>query len=251
TDSHGFTRFAEIGITVNKAAPVVTITAPQAGASFSGPVAFTATATDFRDGDLTSSIRWSSSIGGSLGVGGSVTAPSLAPGLHVVTAQVTDRDGLVGSTTVSIAVGNTAPVVAIQEPVSGAAAGAGQAIRFRGTATDTGDGNLSSSLRWFSSVNGQIGTGPTFTTSALSRGTHMISAVATDSKGVSGRAYVYVKVSAGGAGNAPPVVNITAPAAGTTVAPGATLTFAASALDDVDGDRSNGITWVSDVDGYL
>jgi hypothetical protein len=165
TDSHGFTRFAEIGLTVNKAVPVVTITLPQNGASFSGPVSFTATATDYRDGDLTSQIRWSSSIGGSLGVGSNVNAPSLGNGLHVVTAQVTDRDGLVGSATVSIAVGNTAPVVAIQEPVSGAAAARVRSSASAAPATDSGDGNLSSSIKWFSSFNGQIGTGATFTTS--------------------------------------------------------------------------------------
>jgi hypothetical protein len=72
----------------------------------------------------------------------------------------------------------------------------------------------------------------------------MISAVATDSKGVSGRSFVYVKITAGGVGYAPP--SSTSPRRGRhDDRAGANLTFTASALDDVDGDRSNGITWVS------
>ena len=68
------------------------------------------------------------------------------------------------------------------------------------------DGNIAPSLVWTSSIDGQIGAGASFGTSTLSAGTHTITAVATDSLGVTAAASVTVVV------NGTPVVSITAPA---------------------------------------
>jgi hypothetical protein len=79
--------------------PSVQITAPSAGATFAEgePVAFAGSATDADDGDLTTSLVWTSSRDGVIGNGGSFTRSDLSPGAHTITAEVTDSDGLTAS----------------------------------------------------------------------------------------------------------------------------------------------------------
>ena len=81
---------------------------------------------------------------------------------------------------------NTAPVVTITSPTANASFVAGVAITFTGSATDAEDGNRTASLVWTSSLQGQIGTGGTFTVSTLSAGTHVITARATDTANLAG-----------------------------------------------------------------
>ena len=60
----------------------------------------------------------------------------------------------------------------------------GDAIQFSCTAEDTEDGPLiGSSVVWISNIDGQIGTGTSFT-KVLSAGLHTIEVTATDSQGV-------------------------------------------------------------------
>ncbi len=51
--------------------------------------------------------------------------------------------------------------------------------------------------------------------------------------------------------NATPTVTITAPADGTTIAPGDSVTFTGTATDSEDGGLTAGLAWVSDLDGAL
>src|SRR5207248_2285283 len=78
-------------------------------------VPFTATATDFEDGDLTAHLTWSSSRDGTLGMGGSITASALSAGIHTITASVSDSSGKLGSMQVIVTI-NTPPVVTITAP---------------------------------------------------------------------------------------------------------------------------------------
>jgi hypothetical protein len=78
----------------------------------------------------------------------------------------------------------TPPQVTISTPVDGSVFTQGAMISFSGSASDTEDGNLGPSLQWTSSVNGPIGTGVAFSTSALSVGAHTITASVTDSDGL-------------------------------------------------------------------
>jgi len=82
--------------------------------------------------------------------------------------------------------GNTAPAVSISAPADGSTFTEGTSVQFTGTASDTQDGNLTSSLAWTSSLDGSIGSGGSFTRSNLSVGTHTITASVTDSGGLSG-----------------------------------------------------------------
>jgi hypothetical protein len=56
-------------------------------------------------------------------------------------------------------------------------------VTFSGSASDTQDGSLTSKLVWKSSIDGQIGTGGSFSR-ALTAGTHQITATVTDSGGL-------------------------------------------------------------------
>jgi hypothetical protein len=86
-------------------APVVAIALPVDGASFAqgSVIDFSATADDLEDGDLTGSLQWVSNLSGSLGSGGSV-ATTLPPGLHHITASVSDSGGMQGDDRISVGV---------------------------------------------------------------------------------------------------------------------------------------------------
>ncbi|MDH4169643.1 MAG: DUF1996 domain-containing protein [Acidimicrobiia bacterium] len=89
--------------------PVVSIDQPTNDATVvdGDPVTFVGTAIDPEDGDLTSSVVWTSNLDGHVGTGGSVTA-DLSVGTHTVTAAVSDTVGARGEATVGVTV--TAPV---------------------------------------------------------------------------------------------------------------------------------------------
>jgi len=78
-------------LTVLNTSPVVAIESPITDANFAigSNVMFQATANDSEDGDISSSIVWGSSIDGSLG-SGNVISTVLSPGMHVISASVTD-----------------------------------------------------------------------------------------------------------------------------------------------------------------
>jgi hypothetical protein len=94
--------------------------------------------------------------------------------------------------------GNTAPAVSITSPADNASFAAGSPITFAGSASDAQDGTISSSLEWMSSRDGVIGTGASFSTSALTAGTHTITASASDSGGLTGSASITLTVTSGG-----------------------------------------------------
>jgi len=89
---------------------------------------------------------------------------------------------------------NTAPVVNITAPTSGASFTTTDTITFAGTAVDSEDGTLSSSLVWTSNISGQIGTGASFTRT-LTAGTHIITASVTDSGGLVGTKSITITVT--------------------------------------------------------
>lgn len=103
TDRSGLTGTAAILVTLvaeempPNMAPVVMITSPEDGLEVpSGTVlAFTATAVDAEDGDLSAHIQWQSSQDGELGSGpGPVVTVALSDGTHSISARVTDSGGI-------------------------------------------------------------------------------------------------------------------------------------------------------------
>jgi hypothetical protein len=199
TDSMGVVGSRTITVTVETdVAPVVTVATPTNGQNFltGAPITFTGTALDSLDGALTGTIEWTSSRDGVLGTGGSITRSNLSTGTHTITARATDSAALIGSASITIGVQvPAAPTVQITAPAGTVSVTFGAPVPFAGTATDTFDINLTSQLRWTSSRDGAIGVGGSFTRSSLSRGTHTITATATDSHGSSGSATVTVIVN--------------------------------------------------------
>ena len=94
------------GTTVPNNAPTVEITAPANNAEFATgtSITFTGSASDAEDGDLATSIVWSSSIDGTLGTAPGIVT-TLSDGTHTITAKVTDSGGKTASVTITIKVG--------------------------------------------------------------------------------------------------------------------------------------------------
>jgi hypothetical protein len=269
TDSHGLARSAETSVTVTPSGPLVTITAPGDGSAHLGALRFEATAIDARDGDLTGALCWTSSQGGVIGTGGVLPAVSLPPGLHVVTASATDREGRAGSAQTTVTVGALAPTVEITAPVAGDARRAGEivvaagaAVSFAGQAVDVDGGGLGTALVWRSHLAGTLATGRAFTASTLASGRHIVTASATGRSGLTGtaRIVVIVEMPVGGSGAgggsaspgaAAPTVTISAPASGAAIGAGASVSLAATARDREGTDLSRRVSWSSSLEGYL
>ena len=171
--------------------PVATIQTPAAGTSFAQgeTISFTGSATDPEYGALTgASLVWTSSLDGQIGTGTSFSSSTLSVGTHTITLTVTDPREAVGTISISITVlANQAPTTVVSAPANGATFDEGETVTFTGSATDPEDGALTGvALVWSSNIDGQIGTGGSFTRDDLSPGTHTINLTATDSEGASG-----------------------------------------------------------------
>ncbi|HEV7991674.1 MAG TPA: PKD domain-containing protein [Gemmatimonadaceae bacterium] len=135
-------------------------------------------------------------------------------GSYSVTLTVTDAQGLTNSVTKSVQVPtpppNQPPTVTISAPADGATYAQGQSVTFTASATDPEDGTLSgASLVWYSNIDGQIGTGSSFSTTALSQANHLITVTATDAQGAQSGAVVHVSITAPlPPGNQPPLASI-------------------------------------------
>jgi hypothetical protein len=88
---------------------------------------------------------------------------------------------------------NNTPNTVMVSPADGASFLTGDTITFSGTATDFEDGDLTQSLVWSSSLDGELGRGGSVQAS-LSAGEHMITLMATDSQGASGTDAVTITV---------------------------------------------------------
>jgi subtilisin family serine protease len=152
---------------------------------------------------------------------------------------------------ISVSATNTAPTATIGSPASGSSFVEGNSVSFTGTASDAEDGDLSAALVWTSNLDGQIGTGASFSTSSLSAGTHTITASVNDSGGLSGNDAISITVDPAPPGNTAPTANISSPTTGTTITEGNSVSFSGSASDAEDGDLSASMVWTSDLDGQI
>src|SRR5207244_4052587 len=243
TDSNGKQASATLTVVVNTT-PTVHILTPADGARLEPvPSTFAGTASDPEDGDVSSTIDWASDRDGHLGSGATIVA-SLSSGTHVITASVIDAGGKRAATTITIVV-NATPTVTIGAPATGSTFEHGAPITFIATASDLEDGSLTAAIAWTSSRDGVLGTGGTITTSALSTGTHVLTASATDHGGKTGRASVIITI------NTTPAVTITAPANNATYELAAAVTLSGTATDVEDGTLTTHLTWTSSRDGSL
>ena len=233
----------EQGAIVTNTAPTVVITAPAEGASFpvGSSVAFTGTASDAEQGNLSASIQWSLLGGGSLGSGASISTATLGVGAHQIVATVTDNGGLSDADTVGIVITNTAPVVTITAPPDGSTFVQGTNVTFTGTAMDAESGDLSAGIAWSSNLGGALGTGASISTSTLAPGTHRIVASRSDPQGLAGADTITVVIRT--PTNQPPTVTITAPPEGSSFPVGSSINFTGTASDPEQGNLTAGIQW--------
>jgi len=98
-------------------APSTTISGPANGASVSDTtvVAFSGSANDTQDGNLSANLVWTSSADGPLGTGANVSH-TLTVGTHLITASVTDSGNMSGSSTVTVYVTSSEPAAAPAPP---------------------------------------------------------------------------------------------------------------------------------------
>ena len=111
-------------------------------------------------------------------------------GITVTTGQTTNAGTIVVDPV------STAPTATITSPSDNSSYNQGDTITFSGTGSDPEDGTLTGgSLVWTSSLDGQIGTGTSFTATSLSVGAHTITLTATDSDGATGGDTVTITVN--------------------------------------------------------
>jgi hypothetical protein len=185
------------------AKPVAEITSPAQGSTYTteDSITFAGSGSDNEDGDLSGGhLLWSSDIDGPIGDGETFTSIPLSAGNHQIILTAYDSEGATGTDTVAVSVTadptNTAPVAQITNPANGSTFTTGDNIAFSGIGSDNEDGYLSgNALEWRSSINGKIGTGESFTSDALSAGTHQITLMATDSALVTGTDTVEIIVT--------------------------------------------------------
>src|SRR5688572_16038875 len=138
---------------------------------------------------------------GQVGANGrTFTNSGLAPGTtyyyRVAAFNASGTSGYTGvawGQTQSVAT-NTAPSVSIGNPLNNSAYPSTSTITFSGSAVDPQDGNVTSSLRWTSNVDGLIGTGGGFSRT-LSPGSHVIQASASDAAGATGSSQISMTVT--------------------------------------------------------
>jgi hypothetical protein len=190
-----------IDVTPPNQLPTVQILAPGDGASFQEgtTIVFRGTAADPEDGALTgASLVWRAFPGGVIGTGELFTRDDLTAGTYTITLTATDSAGESASDSVTIQITppNRPPQVTIQSPTDGASVMESCPVVFEGSAVDLEDGELAGdSLVWTSSVDGQIGTGESFTRDDLSWATHTITLTATDSGGASSSDSIGIEIT--------------------------------------------------------
>jgi len=205
TDSSGASASDSISVQVRlpNQAPTATITDPADGSTYfaGSSITFAGSATDPEDGTLAgASLRWSSSLDGHIGTGGSITRDDLSVGTHAITLTATDSDGASAfdSISVQIRLPNESPTVSITAPMDGVTLIQGTAVTLEGTATDPEDGTLTGdSLVWTSTLDGDIGSGESVTRDDLSVGIHLITLTATDSEGAFGYDSISIEFTSG------------------------------------------------------
>lgn len=261
TDGDGMADTASVSITVTSTPPpnqrpATFITSPADGSSFQSgtSISFQGMGNDPEDGALTgASLVWRSSRDGQLGTGTSFSRNDLTAGAHVIRLIGTDGQGLADTSGVTITVTqpNQPPSASISAPSDGASFAEGASIAFTGSATDPEEGALGgASLVWRSSLDGQLGTGTSFSRSDLTAGDHVVRLIATDSQGRSDTAAVSIVVEP--PPNQSPSATIASPANGSSFALGDPIAFRGSAADPEDGALLAGaLVWSSSRDGAL
>jgi hypothetical protein len=229
------------GVPTNKP-PVVSLTSPSSGSSFTAPAIITITATASDPDGSISKVEFYS--GTSL-IGQSTTSPysfswtNVVAGTYRITAVATDNlNSQTTSSAVTVTVkgqatSNLPPVINITSPANGANFTAPANFSITVNASDP-DGTISK-VEFYNGTTklGQSTVSPyTYTWSNVAVGAYSIIAVATDNlNSQTTSSVVTVWVNSASLGNKPPAISVTAPTNGQTFTAPATITISATASD--------------------
>lgn len=234
--------------------PVVQITSPINGATFTDPTNVMVSATASSPSGTITNVEF---LDGVTPIGEATVAPysviltNLAPGAHQLTAKATDNHG--GSTVsppvgiqVNAATVGAAPVVQITSPASGAVFTAPTNVTISVTASSAGGTVTNVQFLDGTTVLGNVRTAPyTFVVTNISAGAHQLTAKATDNVGTSTvSSVVNIQVNSTTSSNLAPVVQITSPASGAVYRTPTNVTISATASSP-----SGTITNVAFLDG--
>lgn len=233
-----------IGGGTTNVAPTVSLTSPTANQNFASgaAVSLAANASD-SDGTIASvAFRVDGNVVNTdTSSPYSFSATGLANGTHTATATATDNAGAsTTSSTVTFTVGttNTPPTVSLTSPTANQNFAAGAAVPLAATAADSNGTITNVVFRVDGAVVNTDTTSPySFSATGLATGTHTATATATDNGGASTTSSTVTFTVGGGGGNTAPVVSQTSPAAGASFAAGASITFSATATDNVSVQR--------------
>lgn len=212
--------------------PALAITSPISGAILSGTATITVESSDGTSGVASVALFVDGQLKTTLNkppFNFTLDTSTFASGLHTITVRATDRAGNESEASVSVTIDNTAPVVTITSPTSGAVVSGSITISVQ--ANDAISGMASVSLY----VDGQLQatlTQPPFNfplnTLPFVSGPHTIMARAVDNSGNQADASITILFD-----HIPPVVSITSPASGATVS--GTITVMVEASDSISG----------------
>jgi PKD repeat protein len=246
TDYYGLTDTGSILITVTlNTPPTVELLSPSDGAIFlvGSELTFTGSAKDTYDDPDELTYIWESSLDGQISAEPSFTTNALSIGVHIITLAVTDTNGASTEQLISIII-NSPPTAAITSPENGRIYLLNDEILFSGSGEDTEDNTLpGDSLVWTSSIEGQIGTGTSFSTSTLKPGIHTVTLTVTDSYGAFDTTSITIII------NQPPTASITSPKTGDIYSVYEEILFSGTGEDPEDGPLTGGsLVWTSDLD---
>ena len=250
TDPNGPGSTTRTVTVVGNRAPVTTIAAPAAGATFTRasngtvPVSFAGAATDPEDGVLTgAALVWTSSRDGQIGTGTAFSKNDLSVGSHTITLTAKDGQNATGVATATITIAPP-PVPVASFVVS---------CTFLVCTVDaSGSTAIAGAAYGWSFGDATTGTGVTASHSFATGGTYPVTLTVTDANGT-GTPFVktvtVVPNSAPSAAIASPVGNPTfTRASNGTVA----VSFSGSGADVEDGSLSgSALVWTSSRDGQI
>lgn len=221
-------------------APTIVISAPSSGSTVSGVIHASGTAGAklgvAQVGVSVDGGAWSTASGTTTWTW-SWNSASVQNGTHTLSARVTDTAGNVATASRSIAVSNpvldtTPPTISVATPASQASVSG--SVTVSGTASDNvGVASLSVSVDGGAATHATGTTAWSFAwnTATVANGSHVVIAQALDAAGNSGTASVTVVVNNAPVDTTPPVVAISSPAAGGSVA--GVVTVSGTASDNV------------------
>jgi len=146
---------------------------------------------------------------------------------------------------------NQKPIATINNPSGSSTITEGDPIYFSGTGDDPDSGDTIEAYNWRSSIDGQLSTHTSFSTSSLSVGTHIIYFKVKDNHGAwSSEKTRSVTVTEAGDDNEKPTAYIFSPSEPITKQHGETVEFRGRGTDP-DGGQPIEYSWRSDIDDFL